>query len=1265
MSNNVGALLALLENGAEVDKEDDWGYTALYYATSNYEGDARVVHILVGQWKANRKHPYLDDKHKKCIAKAMVSFSEGTKITIETLNKGYDSSSRRDKGRGRASGGSKSSFRPSNNTTSGGGRSSVGGLSSTTTSPKSKKIRQKDAICSALEAIESSSMLRLREALSDVSQASARDPKSGRSLLHVAIKSRFLKGARHLLDRGADIDATSPKDDNRSALHFAAMNNDVDAIRLLLDNGASATLETLKGGRMPLHDAVYAGNVKATRVLLTCSKEAKNQVDGGNRCSSPLILAIENGYEDVVRALLEHGANGLARRPKDGKSALEIARNVRGSSFANVIQQSLDAHNFAEDKKRALEKWKGTRTSFRSRALRGEIVFKRSDADAENLSPKLIDAVRAGTFDILGNDYFRSQAESEPSANVFLSIAYDRVMPKYCDLVDVTEPLKVLESAKASPNELDPRYWLAHARVAMHRNENALAAALLERFKKHCPNMCALRDSTDDKGWLTALDQNALKPPQRSYEASHGGRGTSGAGGASSKEGPPAATTDDPTSVESQWAELKKSLTKEQIVPMETGYPKDKVCGLMQLTGLNAVKEKALEIYAEVLADAKIRKRKRGAKNTSSSTSSLNFAFLGNPGTGKTTVARIFARLLEQAGARPGHKFVQMTAGEAIRKGADTFATIIEGLIGGKKGVGPPPEYLRRGMKVEVLKKSGKTEKWWPGKVIAVRKDKNQVDVLYTDGTEDTDLAQNDSKKVRALGTVKEAGGVLFMDEAYDLDPKNNPVGRAILNEIMSVAEDYRDCLTIILAGYPKDIEEKLYAFNAGIASRFVNVHFEDFNEAQLASIWNDLLKKNGWAVEEPKVSAVVARRLARRIKTPNFGNARSVRKLFESAVKRGKLRYLRNKKDGAQPILTMEDVIGKEPSESSIPALKRAMDDLRAQVGLAKVKESVYRLVDVAKANYEKELQGEEVTDVALNRLFVGNPGTGKTTVAKIYGRILTALGLLSKGEVVSKTASDFKGDVVGASEQQTKAIIEQAQGCVLLIDEAYGLDDNLYGKQALDTIVEKVSNEAGGDIAVIMMGYKPQIEKMLREQNPGLSRRFNPAFAFEFEDFKNGELLEIMTRYCRKQNIRVSIDVKMEAVKHLGKRRALPNFGNAGALISLVNEAKVRMEARCHRDKSSSERHELSVDDIFGDENPTGRDPMAVLEELTEIPGSKGRPSFKERLRRLGRQIAVRKRDGSSMDGLVGHYIFTGAPGTGKTTVARKFGEILYGYG
>jgi SpoVK/Ycf46/Vps4 family AAA+-type ATPase len=121
---------------------------------------------------------------------------------------------------------------------------------------------------------------------------------------------------------------------------------------------------------------------------------------------------------------------------------------------------------------------------------------------------------------------------------------------------------------------------------------------------------------------------------------------------------------------------------------------------------------------------------------------------------------------------------------------------------------------------------------------------------------------------------------------------------------------------------------------------------------------------------------------------------------------------------------------------------------------GLSEVKESVRQLLEVVIQNADRDDDEKPLLHVALNRIFVGNPGTGKTTVAKLYARILADLGLLSKGEVIVKNPSDFKGAVLGNSEAQTRAILESAMGSVLVIDEAYGLCPSTKGKFCLLTI-------------------------------------------------------------------------------------------------------------------------------------------------------------------------------------------------------------------
>jgi hypothetical protein len=133
-----------------------------------------------------------------------------------------------------------------------------------------------------------------------------------------------------------------------------------------------------------------------------------------------------------------------------------------------------------------------------------------------------------------------------------------------------------------------------------------------------------------------------------------------------------------------------------------------------------------------------------------------------------------------------------------------------------------------------------------------------------------------------------------------------------------------------------------------------------------------------------------------------------------------------------------------------------------------------------------------------------------------------------------------------------------------VLLIDEAYALNDGQYGREALDTLVSKVHNNAGDDICVVMCGYEDQIRQMLLDQNPGLQRRFPLASAFMFEDFTNDELRLILVRAAERDKIGLPRDAAEAGVKILAKMRAKPNFGNAGAAEGLLSRAKEAMLAR-----------------------------------------------------------------------------------------------------
>ncbi len=371
--------------------------------------------------------------------------------------------------------------------------------------------------------------------------------------------------------------------------------------------------------------------------------------------------------------------------------------------------------------------------------------------------------------------------------------------------------------------------------------------------------------------------------------------------------------------------------------------------------------------------------------------------------------------------------------------------------------------------------------------------------------------------------------GVIFIDEVYQLLSLTNSEGRAITNAVLDATEESRKVLTVIVAGYKEDVEEKWLASNQGLRSRFpYSLTFADFSTEELRVIFLSIVRSKGWSLVEPPLvqddgngdgllidtALVAARRLQRGASRKGFANARSTRVLAESAFRRASTRMAAERDSGTihKPYelaqLTRHDVLGAPMDPSSSPLVR----SLLGMTGLDEVKAAVNALVRLTAFNYRAELVGEPVLEVSLHRLFLGNPGTGKTTVAKIYGAILAECGMLSSGEVIVIGASKLTGATVGSAGALVNAQLDAAAGKVLVIDEAYVLATTTYGKEALDVLVERVQGTPGEDFAVILCGYDEPMDAMLRDCNPGLARRFRKDDAFHFNDYSDEQLVTIM---------------------------------------------------------------------------------------------------------------------------------------------------------
>ncbi|HEX8370730.1 MAG TPA: AAA family ATPase [Pyrinomonadaceae bacterium] len=507
-----------------------------------------------------------------------------------------------------------------------------------------------------------------------------------------------------------------------------------------------------------------------------------------------------------------------------------------------------------------------------------------------------------------------------------------------------------------------------------------------------------------------------------------------------------------------------------------------------EMIGLSQVKNQVKNLHSLLKAQEH---RRQGNPQLRIEPPNLHLVFTGNPGTGKTTVARLIGEIYRDL------------------------------------------ELLKRGHTVEVRK--------------------DDIVAGYVGQT----APKTNAKINEALD------GVFFLDEAYMLKDGGteggNDFGRDALSTIMARMENERHRLAVILAGYEREIEA-LIAMNSGIERRIgMRINFEDYNGDELLRIFEQRATNEGFTISAD-TRETMRRLFARMYERRNdrdffsldetgkstFGNAGEVRKLFQAMIARQAVRLDGN----SQAELTIKDLPPEYekfmPPVTAQDDLMKFLTELNNMVGLQPVKEIVRELVEEVRAVQFGIEVGESVP--TRHMIFTGNPGTGKSTVARLIGKIYKALGILQKGHFKEVSRVDLVGEYQGHSERKTKNAIQEALDGVLLIDEAYSLARDpmdTFGKAAIDTLVPMLEDYRDR-LVVIFAGYTTEMQYFVNS-NSGLESRIG--YKIEFPDYEPSMLLEILLRMAAKDGFAVPDDVRnllheMFIRFHAARGR---NFGNA----------------------------------------------------------------------------------------------------------------------
>jgi SpoVK/Ycf46/Vps4 family AAA+-type ATPase len=527
---------------------------------------------------------------------------------------------------------------------------------------------------------------------------------------------------------------------------------------------------------------------------------------------------------------------------------------------------------------------------------------------------------------------------------------------------------------------------------------------------------------------------------------------------------------------------------------------------LQKMHGLESVKEQIKRLIWKTKGEIETRKTVQAKK------SSMHMVFTGNPGTGKTEIARMITVFLYCLGYIKENKCIETERSEIVSNYIGQTAIQMKGLI---------------------------------------KKAKN---------------------------------GTLFIDEAYSLAGGKNDYGKEAIDVLIKSMEDNRENLIVILAGYTNDMEE-LLEMNKGFRSRIrYYFHFADYTPLENSLIAVSSLMERGYSFEKDAASEIT-NAVKRKVKNGVVeGNARTIRNMVDDIIEEIQIRVAKEgmREDGKVMVKKID--IQNATGALSIPKEKMGLKEVREQallklnemIGLRDVKMQMKKFMDTLMIQQLKVEQEIPTEKPRLHMVFYGNPGTGKTTVARILGEFFKGSNLLSSGHFTEVSRADLVGEYQGHTAKKVKEVIGRSLGGILFIDEAYSLingKNDTFGKEAVDTLISEIENNKD-NLVVIFAGYKEQM-KNLFDANDGFESRIS--YYFDFEDYNHEEIFQITSSMLDKNKLFCSDETK-EVLKNIIFSKEIFN-GNgrwANKFVSFLNQEQM---ARLANKENTPSKEELTT--------------------------------------------------------------------------------------